>query len=158
MDSQSSLRYNNKKLGALQDLVCPTCECTFRQKRRKQTHCLQSNQCRPWLIQFKENGSQSPRYRIGALTTAEYAFYRIMQDCGVELDYLSQGVSGLFALHRGCYTPDFYNAVTHIYYEVSGSRQALEANKHKYYEMRQKYPDVMLKIVAPDGTEIDFAR
>jgi len=93
------------------------------------------------------------------LTTAEYAFYRIMQDRGIQLDFLPQGgPNGLFHLHRGSYTPDFLDSENHVYYEVSGSRQALEQNKHKYLEARQKYPEIILKIVTPDGTEVDLTR
>ena len=92
-------------------------------------------------------------YKIGKLRPGEYAFFRIMQDRGVYLEYLTQSVNGLFKLHRGCYTPDFHDKLNDIYYEVSSSRQALARGLSKYIEMRRKYPKIKLMVVKPDGTK-----
>lgn len=147
-------RYNNKYGLLLDCIICPSCELPFKPHQRKQTHCNQQDQCRPWVARFKENGSQAPCFRIGTLTTAEYAFYRIMQDKGTQLDFLKQGVSGLFQLRRGCYTPDFYDPNSSIYYEVVGSRQRLALLKPKFTEAVLRYSDVCFKLVYPNGTEI----
>lgn len=100
------------------------------------------------------SGSQDNNFKIGKMRPGEYAFFRIMQDKGVTLEYLTQSVSGLFKLHRGCYTPDFYDRIHNIHYEVSSSRQAFSQGCTKYLEMQRKHPHIKLVVVKPDGTEI----
>ena len=132
--------------------TCPTCYQGFTPRSRRQKFCRRECHTTP-----KANG-QTKGFRIGRMTTGEYAFFRIMQDHGIHLKFLVAQSSprGVFPLHRGGYTPDFHDETNNVYYEVIGSRQAFHLNKHKYLETRHKYPDTTLKIVRPDGTEIPF--
>jgi len=81
----------------------------------------------------------------------EYQFFCYMKEQGVLLSYLRQGVSGMFRLRRGCYTPDFHDEVADVFYEVVGTRQAFHKGVIKYIEFKTKYPDVCLRFVSPDG-------
>ena len=104
------------------------------------------------------DSSNNPRERIEGMWRREHEFFCYMRKIGVSLIYLRQGVSGKFKLRRGCYTPDFYDETHRVYYEVAGSRQALQVGTPKYREMKIKYPHIVLKIVRPDGTEIDISK
>lgn len=86
------------------------------------------------------------------MTGAEYAFFRIMQDQGHQLIFV--GVNGTRFKVGATYRPDFMSSDRKLYYEVCGTRQAYHANKEKYALFRQTYPDLSLKIVKPDGQEI----
>lgn len=87
------------------------------------------------------------------MTAAEYAFFRIMQDKGIHLIFLEPS-SRHFKFNGTCYTPDFKTKNDRTYYEVCGTRQAYHANKHKYAMFRATYPTLTLKIVRPDGEEL----
>ncbi len=86
------------------------------------------------------------------MTPAEFVFQVIMERRGIAVTKIN-GVC-LFTLHGYSYTPDFYDEANKIYYEVSGTRQAFHANKHKYLDFLKTHPELTLKIVKPDGTEI----
>lgn len=51
-----------------------------------------------------------------------------------------------FKLNGTTYTPDFYDIPRDTYIEVAASRQAFEANKHKYNEFVSAYPDINFEI------------
>jgi len=84
------------------------------------------------------------------MVPAEYAYMRIMQDRGIQLVFHPPP----FQLNGTRYHPDFYCEQTGEYIEVSGTRQGFQQNKAKYALFRATYPTLTLKIVRPDGQEI----
>lgn len=52
---------------------------------------------------------------------------------------------------RSRYTPDFYCRATRTFFEVIGSRQAWEHNRHKIAAFTQQWPEISLQVVHPDG-------
>ena len=130
---------------------CPSCENVFVATSNYQGFCCEA--CRPSQMLIKGGYRQSSAYRIGRMTPAEYAFSRIAKDQGRDLTFLEPS-SRLFRFNGECYTPDFFEAATNTYIEVTGTRQAYHANKAKYHRFRNAYPAFTLKIVKPDGTDI----
>lgn len=63
-----------------------------------------------------------------------------------------------FMLHNKKYIPDFYCPEDDVYYEVIGTRHAYYANKQKYEEFQEFYPELKFKIVNPDGSEFRLKR
>lgn len=51
------------------------------------------------------------------------------------------------------YIPDFYCPAEDTWYEVSASKQAYSHSLKKIRRLRKIYPDLILKIVNPDGSE-----
>jgi len=60
---------------------------------------------------------------------------------------------GTFRLdgHKEKYTPDFYDGERNVFIEVSGTRQAYHANKHKYKRFMELYPELNFEIRLPTG-------
>lgn len=57
-----------------------------------------------------------------------------------------------FHLPKFSYTPDFYDPLNDIFYEVVGTRQAFHQSKMKLKELNKFFPNIKLLIVNPDGT------
>ena len=64
----------------------------------------------------------------------------------------------VFKLKGTTYTPDFYDAKTNTFIEVSGTRQAYSANKDKYQKFRDLYPKLNYEIRNSDGEIIDESK
>ena len=60
-----------------------------------------------------------------------------------------------FRLNSTTYEPDFYDSRTGVFLEVSATRQAYHANKHKYKSFRKLFPTLTLEIRKPNGELID---
>lgn len=88
------------------------------------------------------------------MTCAEFAYQVLMERRGVKVTYI--GSNGTrFHLSGSTYRPDFHLRGTKTYIEVCGTRQAYHANKHKYAEFRERYPNLTLMIVKPDGSPVE---
>ena len=60
-----------------------------------------------------------------------------------------------FNLNGTNYTPDFYDAKRNVFIEVSGTRQAYHANKHKYKMFRKYFPKLNFEIRKSDGSILE---
>lgn len=60
-----------------------------------------------------------------------------------------------FNLDGQKYTPDFYDAERNTFIEVSRTRQAYSANKHKYDLLRKLFPKLKFEIHKPDGSLLE---
>jgi len=94
-------------------------------------------------------------FLVNDMTAAEFAFQTIMGRKGVRLKWIGKNGTR-FALNGTTYRPDFHCVGTRTYYEVAGTRQAYHANKEKYAMFRATYPNLTLKVVRPDGQEIQI--
>ena len=56
-----------------------------------------------------------------------------------------------FDLRISKYTPDFYDPILNIFYEVIGSRQRFEQLRRKLIEFREKFPVIKLKVCRSNG-------
>ncbi len=54
------------------------------------------------------------------------------------------------------YEPDFYDNKRNVFIEVSGTRQAFEANRDKYIKFAETFPHLRLEIRKTDGVLIDI--
>ena len=88
------------------------------------------------------------------MTTSEFAFQVIMCRKRIKVEFIEPS-SRHFRFNGTSYTPDFFDPLNNIYYEVSGTRQAYHANKNKIVAFRKAYPKVNLLVVKPDGTSIN---
>ena len=151
---RASTQRNPRKSRAtlLTTIACAGCATTFERRHKGRYFC--SRKCRPSVIAAGGFRGTSGVFRIAGLTPAEYAYQRIMQDRGVMLTPLNQHTR-MFPLNGTSYTPDFYDGKSKTYIEVSGTRQGYCANKKKYAMFRAAYPALTLKIVKPDGSEIE---
>ena len=61
----------------------------------------------------------------------------------------------IFRLNGTSYKPDFYDGERNVFIEVSGTKQAYFANKHKYDKFRELYPKIKFEIRNTDGNIID---
>lgn len=97
---------------------------------------------------------QADTYRVQGMLVAEFAFYTIMQQRGISLQYTGGRGGAWFTLDRTHFKPDFRVNSTNIYYEVVGSRQRYHQAKDKYQQFRDLYPELQLIVVRPDGSII----
>jgi hypothetical protein len=93
-------------------------------------------------------------FTVDGMTTAEFTFKTLMEQKGIPVEFIGKNGVRLFKLNGTSFTPDFHLLGTAEYIEVVGTRQAYFANRKKYAMFRQQYPDLVLKIVKPDSTEI----
>ena len=56
-----------------------------------------------------------------------------------------------FSLNGLRYTPDFYDGERNVFIEVSNTRQAYSANKHKYELLRKLFPKLGFEVRKPSG-------
>ncbi len=130
--------------------TCPTCQTAFLPRGASQRFCQPI--CRPSRNGYRFLG-QTSTYHIHGMTPAEFAFQVIMERQGIAVEFI--GVNGpRFPLNGTTFRPDFHVPGTQTFYEVSGTRQAFHANKHKYEEFQQCYPHLTLTVVKPDGTPL----
>lgn len=83
---------------------------------------------------------------------AEFCFQILMERKGTPVERLP--AIGIFLVNGYEYTPDFIDRSTNTYYEVIGTRQAYHQQKDKIVALRKARPEIVLKVVRPDGTEI----
>ena len=57
----------------------------------------------------------------------------------------------MFYLDIHKYTPDFYDGERNVFIEVSRTRQAYSANKHKYTLFKKIFPKIQLEVRKPSG-------
>lgn len=63
----------------------------------------------------------------------------------------------VFKLNGEYYRPDFFDIERNTFIEVSGTRQAYHANKHKYDLFRKLYPKLNFEIRKPTGDLLNEA-
>lgn len=51
------------------------------------------------------------------------------------------------------YSPDFYDPVRNVFFEVAATRQAFHQIKNKINEMKKHFPRVLIRVVNPDGSQ-----
>ena len=92
-------------------------------------------------------------FKIDGMFPAEFAFHTIMQLKNRNVTFINPG-SRRFRFGGTSYTPDFYDPIDDLYYEVCSSRYVYNTSKSKIAAFRKAYPNINLKIVKPDGTPI----
>lgn len=135
--------------------ICVTCGGSYDPRAANQRYCAP----RCWPSTPYKVGSQrglSQTFKIDGMTCAEFAYQVLMERRGMKVTYIGRNGTR-FHLSRSPYRPDFHLRGTKTYIEVGGERRAFHANKHKYAEFRERYPDLTLLIVKPDGSPMEVS-
>jgi hypothetical protein len=108
--------------------------------------------CQRCYQRYHRNKGNKEKDKYSAPTVKKYqslAEVEFIKNYFTHKNWLYQPV--IFHLPSGNYTPDFYDAVTGIFIEVVGTRQAFEDNKIKYAEFRTAFPTITLEFKNRNG-------